>query len=56
MSDPEQEQLDQIEEDIEKVRREAVEHGTIPPTPSEPSPPDPDADGEIEGTRVQPPG
>jgi hypothetical protein len=59
MSDPQQERLDDLEQSIEDTRRTAQEHGTLPEDPDDPEKPtfiDPDADGDKEGTRAQPPG
>lgn len=54
MKDPENEKLDQVQEDIDRVRRDAEEHGTLPSDP-EPTLVDPDADGEEERTQASPP-
>lgn len=52
MATPEQrnpdEQLDEVQRDIDAARRQAQEHGTLPPDHREPTFIDPDGDGEEE--------
>lgn len=43
--DPEQERLHEVQEEIDEVRREAEEHGTLPPEHPERTFADPDGDG-----------
>jgi hypothetical protein len=46
MSDPEQERLDELEAEIQHVKHDAEEHGTLPPEHHKPTFADPDGDGE----------
>lgn len=46
--DAEQERLDQLQEDIDEVRRRAQEHGTLPRTDHERTLIDPDGDGDTD--------
>jgi hypothetical protein len=54
MQDPENDKLEELQEDIDRVRRDAEEHGTLPSDP-EPTIFDPDADGAEERTQPPPP-
>ena len=53
--DPEHERLEELEQQIDEVRREAVGHGTIPPSDPPRTFADPDADGEVEGSSAPAP-
>ncbi len=55
MNDPQQEKLDELGETIAEVRRDAEDHGTIPESDDQ-TLADPDGDGDVEETPVQPPG
>ena len=54
MAEPTQDRIDELGDQIDQVRREAQEHGTIPD--EEPTLADPDGDGEEEPFTAQPPG
>ena len=48
MGEPNQEELDQLQGQIDDVRRYAEEHGTVPDREPKPTLADPDGDGEVE--------
>ena len=52
--DPLEERLDQLEENIQQARRQAQEHGTLPPDEPEQTFIDPDADGQIDDSDEDP--
>jgi hypothetical protein len=54
MSDQQQQRLDRLGERIDEARRDAQDHGTLT-DPDEPTLLDPDADGDEDEFRVQPP-
>jgi hypothetical protein len=54
--DPEQERLEELQDEIDDVRRGAEEHGTIPPSGPPRTFADPDGDGKVDPTPVTPPG
>ena len=53
MAEPNDEQLDQLQDQIDDVRRDAEEHGTVPSSEPRQTLADPDGDGEVEPYRVQ---
>lgn len=48
MADPQQDQLDELQDQIDDVRRDAEEHGTIPSDEPRQTLADPDGDGDVE--------
>lgn len=48
MDDPQQDQLDDLQDRIDEVRADAEEHGTLPSTDPAPTLADPDGDGDVE--------
>ena len=54
-ADPKQERLDQVQDDIDEARRQAEDHGTLPPETPPRTFAYPDGDGEVEGTGAPPP-
>lgn len=54
--DPEHDRLEELQEEIDEVRRQAEDHATIPPSDPPRTFADPDGDGEVDPTPVPPPG